>query len=127
MTDELETDLQLSGSPILTLTASFGDAEANISAILVDYGFVPEIVTKGWVDPENWNSIEIPETIVANEPYTLTWDMQPKGYTFKKGHRIGLVLIGSDQYFTLKPAKDTTITVTPGLSKLILPLVGTEL
>ena len=127
MTDELESDLHLSGSPILTLSASFDGAEANLSALLVDYGgVIPEVVTKGWVDPENWNSIEIPETIVAGEQYTLTWDMQPNAYKFKKGHRIGLVLIGTDQYFTEKPAKDVTITVTPALSELTLPLFGEE-
>ncbi|MFS0689450.1 CocE/NonD family hydrolase [Sporosarcina sp. 179-K 8C2 HS] len=127
MTDELESDLLLSGAPILTLAASFDAPEANLSALLVDYGgIIPEVVTKGWIDPENWNSIETPEPIVAGEQYTLTWDMQPKAYTFKKGHRIGLVLIGTDRYYTENPTSEVTITVTPALSELALPLVKEE-
>jgi X-Pro dipeptidyl-peptidase len=127
MTDELEADVQLSGSPIVTLTASFDEAEANLSALLVDYGgVIPEVVTRGWIDPENWNSIETPEPIVAGEQYTLTWDMQPKAYKFKKGHRIGLVLIGTDQYYTYVRAKDATITITPAVSELTLPLIVEE-
>lgn len=126
LTEELENDLHISGTPIITLTASFDDPEANLSAILVDYGFRTEVVSRGWIDPENWNSIENPEPIIADEQYLLTWDMQPKAYKFKKGHRIGLVLIGTDQHFTGKPAKDATITVIPELSEITLPLVGSK-
>ncbi|QTD40017.1 CocE/NonD family hydrolase [Sporosarcina sp. Te-1] len=124
MTEELESDFQLSGSPEITITASFTDMDAVLSAILVDYSVIPEVVTKGWMNPESRNSIEILEPIVPGESYTLTWNMQPKVYTFQKGHRIGLVIIGSDEHFTGIPAKDITITVQPGLSELVLPVMS---
>lgn len=124
LTDELEADLYMSGSPIITLTTSFDGDTVNLSALLVDYGFRTEVVTRGWIDPKNRNSIEIPEPIEVHEQYSITWDMQPKAYTFKKGNRIGLILIGSDQHFTDLPEQETTITVTPGLSKLSLPFIS---
>lgn len=124
MTEELESDFQLSGSPEITITASFNDMDAVLSAILVDYSVIPEVVTKGWMNPESRDSIEVLKPIVPGESYTLTWDMQPKVYTFQKGHRIGLVIIGSDEHFTEMPAKDITITVQPGRSKLLLPAMS---
>jgi len=124
MTEELESDFQLSGSPEITITASFTDMDAVLSAILVDYSIIPEVVTKGWMNPESRNSIEVLEPIIPGESYTLTWDMQPKVYTFQKGHRIGFVIIGSDEHFTEMPAKDVTITVQPGQSELILPTIS---
>ncbi|MBB4824642.1 X-Pro dipeptidyl-peptidase [Sporosarcina luteola] len=123
MTEELKSDFHLSGSPEITVTASFNGNDAVLSAILVDYSVIPEIVTKGWMNPESRNSIEQLEPIVPNEPYTLTWDMQPKVYTFQKGHRIGLVLIGTDEHFTDITVEDITITVMPELSELSLPLI----
>ncbi|WP_240511934.1 Xaa-Pro dipeptidyl-peptidase [Paludifilum halophilum] len=82
-----------------------------------------EIVTRGWMDPQNRQSASRSKPVVPGREYSFRWDMQAEDYVFKPGHRIGIVLIASDHDYTLRPSGGTTITVTPGQSRITLPIV----
>jgi X-Pro dipeptidyl-peptidase len=43
---------------------------------------------------------------------------------FPAGHRIGVVIMSSDQEYTLLPLGGTQLTVSPAASELTLPIVG---
>lgn len=124
-TESLKSDIRLSGTPTVTVTASFERPYANLAALLIDYGNeTPQLVTRGWITPQYRNANKGREDVDPSEVYSISWEMMPNSYVFKNGHQIGLVLISTDPDFTFHPASNLTTTVTPGLSELILPLVG---
>jgi X-Pro dipeptidyl-peptidase len=82
-----------------------------------------KIVTRGWLDVRNRHRADRTEPLRAGRDYTFAWDFQPTDYLFKKGHRLGLVIISTDYDYTLRYPPGTKITVSPGHSSLRLPVV----
>ncbi|WP_372508862.1 Xaa-Pro dipeptidyl-peptidase [Pseudalkalibacillus decolorationis] len=125
LTPELTEATRISGTPEVSIRANIDRRVANLTALLVDYGGeTPEIVTRGWMDPQNLKSSKRSKALTPNREYTFSWNMQPDDYVFKKGHRIGVVFIASDYFYTLRPEAGTEITLTPTRSKITLPIVG---
>jgi X-Pro dipeptidyl-peptidase len=161
-TGELPADVRISGTPTVSVRASFKNgASPYLTALLVDYGTdvrpngsllstgqtycygqgVPgdtgcttlrvlgtattpyKIVTRGWLDVRNRHRQDKTEPLRPGKEYTFSWDFQPTDYLFKKGHRLGLVIISTDYDYTLRYPPGTEITVSPGHSSLRLPLV----
>lgn len=83
-----------------------------------------EVVTRGWTDPQNRVSDASSLPVRPGTTYRLAFDLQPEDYVFAPGHRIGVVLLSSDNEYTQRPAPGTTLTVTPWRSAITLPLVG---
>lgn len=118
----LQKDTRISGTPKISITGNIDRSVSNLTALLVDYGGAkPEVVTRGWMDPQNVKSIENSTAIQPGKDYTFTWDMQPDDYVFKAGHQIGVVLIASDYDYTIRPKAGTKLTVK--LSEVTLPIV----
>jgi len=82
-----------------------------------------KIVTRGWLDVRNRHRPDRTEPIRPGKEYTFTWDFQPQDYVFKKGHRIGVVIISTDHDYTLRYPAGTEVTVAPGHSSVKLPIV----
>nr|WP_082236010.1 Xaa-Pro dipeptidyl-peptidase [Halobacillus massiliensis] len=125
-TEELMMPARLSGTPEMSIRASIDKPAANLTALLVDYA--PdgsfEIVTRGWLDPQNRHSVSKSHRLTPGKEYKFNWGMQPDDYIFEKQHRIGVVVMGSDYNYTIRPEAGTKITVDPVRSKLVLPIVG---
>ncbi|PGM50999.1 Xaa-Pro dipeptidyl-peptidase [Bacillus cereus] len=118
----LQKDIRISGTPKISFKGNIDRSVSNLTALLVDYGGAkPEIVTRGWMDPQNLNNINNSTVIQPGKDYTFTWDMQPDDYVFKEGHQIGVVLIASDYDYTIRPKAGTKLTVK--LSEVTLPIV----
>ncbi|MFG1707242.1 Xaa-Pro dipeptidyl-peptidase [Nonomuraea sp. M3C6] len=81
-----------------------------------------KIVTRGWLDVRNRHRPDKTEPLRAGKEYDFAWDFQPTDYVFKKGHRLGLVIISTDYDYTLRYPPGTKITVSPGHSSLRLPV-----
>ncbi|MEI4804562.1 Xaa-Pro dipeptidyl-peptidase, partial [Bacillus sp. FJAT-51639] len=119
---KLEKEMRISGTPKISFKGSIDRPVSNLTALLVDYGGAkPEIVTRGWMDPQNLNGKEQSTPIIPGKDYTFTWDMQPDDYVFQAGHQIGVVLIASDYDYTIRPKAGTKLTVK--LSEVTLPIV----
>jgi X-Pro dipeptidyl-peptidase len=133
-TDVLSSPVHISGTPSVSLCLSFSKPAAVVSAMLVDYRAdgSRRIITRGWIDPQNRDSIWFSSPIVASplKQYEIRFDLMPHDYEFQAGSRIGLVLLSSDWegepplIFTLRPPPGTEITVDTAASKLTLPVVG---
>ncbi|MFG1941859.1 Xaa-Pro dipeptidyl-peptidase [Nonomuraea sp. NPDC048826] len=82
-----------------------------------------KIVSRGWLDVRNRHRDDRSEPVRAGKEYTFTWDFQPQDYLFKKGHRIGVVIISTDYDYTLRYPAGTEVTLSPGLSWVQLPVV----
>lgn len=123
LTPILTRPMRLSGFPQLLIQASVDQRAANLTAMLVDYG--PNgatIVTRGWMDACNVDSIWQSKALEPGHSYLFEWDMEPHEYTFENGHQIGLVLMSSDYEYTIRPKTNVGITVYYGKSHVILPL-----
>ncbi|SDK22472.1 X-Pro dipeptidyl-peptidase [Nonomuraea maritima] len=86
-----------------------------------------KIVTRGWLDVRNRNRADRTEALRPGKDYKFTWDFQPTDYTFKKGHRLGLVILSTDYDYTLRYPAGTEITVSPKHSELKLPVSNGKL
>ena len=124
----LSRDVRISGTPWVSLRMSIDNrSAANLTAVLVDYGpsgQAPLMVTRGWMDPQNRNSLWRSDRVRQGKEYRFRWDLQPDDYVFKAGHRIGLVVVSTDFDYTLRPLPGTQLTLDPDHSTVTLPVVG---
>jgi X-Pro dipeptidyl-peptidase len=128
----LTAPLHFSGTPSVRLALSFGRPSAVVSALLIDYRAdgTRRIITRGWTDPQNRESLWYTSAIVPGTSYDIRFDLMPHDYEFQPGSRIGLVVLGSDWegdpplIFTRRPPPGTEITLDTAASKLTLPVVG---
>ncbi|QGV81170.1 Xaa-Pro dipeptidyl-peptidase [Streptomyces ficellus] len=81
-----------------------------------------KIVTRGWLDVRNRDSLRWQSPVVEGREYRLTWEMQPQDYVFKKGHRLGVVLISTDHDYTLRHPVGTRVTTRSGSGSVTLPV-----
>ena len=82
------------------------------------------IITRGWADPQNHESIWESKPLEPDTFYELEFDLQPDDQIIPKGQKIGLMIFSSDQEFTLWPDPGTELTVDLGATTLNLPVVG---
>jgi X-Pro dipeptidyl-peptidase len=131
-TEALTQPVHISGTPWVSLELSFDKPAAVVSAMLVDYKAdgTRRIVTRGWIDPQNRESIWRTTPVKVGKDYRIKFGLMPHDYEFQAGSKIGLVLLSSDWegdpplIFTLRPPPGTQIAVNPVTSKLFLPVVG---
>jgi X-Pro dipeptidyl-peptidase len=99
---------------------------ANLTAVLVDYGpgGGASMVKRGWMDPQNRNSLTRSDRVEPGERYTMGLDLQPDDHVFAAGHRIGLVVVSTDHDYAIRPKPGTQLTLVPGQSEISLPVVG---
>ncbi len=123
-TKPLTKKVRLSGTPEISITAKLDKPAANLTALLVRYGpDKTEIITRGWMDPQNLKGASKSSALKIGKDYKFEWEMQPDDYIFQKGDRIGLVLLSSDHDYTIRPKAGTTININPDKSHIELPLV----
>ena len=125
-TKPLTKNVRLSGTPEVSITANLDKPAANLTALLVRYGEdKTEIITRGWMDPQNIKGSSKSSALKVGKDYKFTWYMQPDDYIFQKGDRIGLVILSSDYDYTIRPKAGTTININIKQSHIDLPLVYT--
>jgi X-Pro dipeptidyl-peptidase len=125
-TPAIAAPVHVSGVPEVSLRLSFSAPAAIVSAMLIDYraSGAPVIISRGWADPQNRESIARTVPIEPGVPYTISFELQPHDYIFAAGSRIGLMVLSSDRLFTLRPPPGTRLTLHPAESALTLPVVG---
>lgn len=127
----LENDIRISGTPKVTIRLSSSKAAANLSVWLVSLPWNDEkrapvyenIITRGWADPQNRNSLSKSEPLQAGEFYDVSFDLMPDDQVIKKGQQIGLMIFSSDKEFTLWPKPGTELTIDLNSTTLTLPVV----
>jgi hypothetical protein len=122
----LSRDVRISGVPWLSLDMASSKPKANLTGVLVDYApdGTATILTRGWLDPENRDSAAVTEPVTPGTFYRLRFDMQPKDSVITAGHRIGVMVLSSDNEATIRPAPGTQLTMDLARSSVYLPVVG---
>jgi len=130
VTPELSKPVHLSGTARLQVRLASSKPAANLSVWLVSLPWTrtrkpnPNIITRGWADPQNHRSLTESEPLVPGRFYELDFTLQPDDQIIPVGQRIGLMIFSSDRDFTLWPEKGTELTVDLGATSLELPVVG---
>ena len=83
------------------------------------------IVARGWMDSEHRTSLTRQSPTTPGRYYGITWQTLPQDYTFKAGHRLALVLGGTEYYYDNNDATPTGTQVTIDLagSSITIPVV----
>ena len=132
LTPELTEDIHISGVPKVKIRVASSKPEANLSVWLVSLPWdedgntvlTDNLITRGWADPQNRNSLTESEPLEPGEFVTLTFDLQPDDQIIRAGQQIGLLIFSSDKEFTLHPTPGTELTVDLDNTSISLPVVG---
>ena len=131
LTPELQEAVHLSGEASITIRVASDKPATNLSVWLVSLPWVEGrrssrggVITRGWADPQNHQSLTESEPLVPGAFYELTFDLQPDDQIIPAGQQIGLMIFSSDREFTLWPPPGTAMTVDLDATSLRLPVVG---
>ncbi len=118
----LTTDTRMTGSARLSLTLSVNRDHAHLTPLLVDVGpdGTTKTVSRGFLNLQYRNGLATAEPIPPNEPIKATVTFKPQDQTFETGHRIGVIVQGSNTVWAVPDDPGATYTVTR--SALALPL-----
>ena len=84
------------------------------------------MITRGWADPQNYQSLTESEPLEPGRFYEMQFDLQPDDQIIPAGQQIGLMIFSSDRDFTLWPTPGTEVTVDLDATSINLPIVGGE-
>ncbi|MFE2677151.1 Xaa-Pro dipeptidyl-peptidase [Streptomyces hygroscopicus] len=86
-----------------------------------------EVISRGWMDAQNRHSVTTPEPLIPGRSYRIAYRTLPDDYEIKPGHRLGLVLGGTDADFLyFEDATGATVTVDLGGSRVTVPVTAAE-
>jgi X-Pro dipeptidyl-peptidase len=132
--NELSEAIHLSGTARITIRVGASKPAANLSVWLVALPWEPganaaatertNVITRGWADPQNDQSLSRGTPLRPGELRTLTFALQPDDQIIPAGKRIALMVMSSDRDFTLWPAPGTELTLDVDGTSLTLPVVG---
>ncbi len=132
VTPTLKEDLHISGIPKISVKLSSSKPAANLSVWLVSLPWTEgrntqitdNIITRGWADPQNHQSITKSKPLVPNKFYEVSFDLMPDDQIIPAGQQIGLMIFSSDKEFTLWPKPGTELTIDLDATTITLPVVG---
>ena len=132
VTPNLEKDVHISGEAEVTIKMSSNKPAANLSVWLVSLPWkegrgtkiTDNIISRGWADPQNHESIENGKELIPGEFYEVKFKLMPDDQIIPAGQQIGLMIFSSDREYTLWPNPGTELTVDLQGTKLVLPIVG---
>ena len=82
------------------------------------------VVARGFLDAQNHSSLSQPSPLTPGTYYSVSWGTLPQDYTFKAGHRLALILTGTDTDVVGDTATGASVTVDLAGSSVTLPVVG---
>ena len=80
------------------------------------------VISRGWLNAQNRTNIWNKEEIRENQFYEYKIEMIPTDYIIRKGHRLGLILYGTDAEATLRPFVKIRIKIKEATIDTQIPL-----
>ncbi|WP_397545419.1 Xaa-Pro dipeptidyl-peptidase [Saccharopolyspora gloriosae] len=98
--------------------ACYLDTEATKTD--VDY----QIISRGWADLANHESLEHESPLTPGDPYEMTFRLATTDHVIPAGHRLGLIVAGTDAAFINAPAQPGRVDLGLAGTSVSLPIVG---
>ena len=125
-------DVHISGEVEVTIKLSSNKSAANLSVWLVSLPWksgrgtkiTDNIVTRGWADPQNHQSMTESEPLIPGEFYEVNFRLQPDDQIIPAGQQLGLMIFSSDKEYTLLPMPGTELKIDLQGTSMSLPIVG---
>lgn len=120
----LTVDTRLSGFASASVRMALGQDAANLSLAILDLPptGAPELVTMGFADPQNRNSLWRTDPITPGRWLTVPLDFEATEHVFPAGHRLAVTVLQTEHDFTIRPPAGNTMTVDTAYSTVRLPL-----
>ncbi|WP_433226463.1 Xaa-Pro dipeptidyl-peptidase [Actinomadura formosensis] len=83
------------------------------------------VVARGWLDAQNDRSLSHPTPLEPGRAYTVRWETLSQEYLLKKGHRLALVLAGTDADYNTETPTGAQVTLDLRGTSITVPVVGT--
>ncbi|MFB4314637.1 Xaa-Pro dipeptidyl-peptidase [Actinomadura sp. 21ATH] len=81
------------------------------------------VVGRGWLDAQNHASLSDPRPLRPGEYYGVRWETLSQEYVVKKGHRLALIIAGTDADYTTETPTGAQVTVDLAGSSVRVPVV----
>jgi len=132
VTPTLSDAIHLSGTAEISIKLASNKPAANLSVWLVSLPWTEKrnpkitdnLITRGWADPQNYQSLTESEPLEPGKFYEMTFNLQPDDQIIPKGQQIGLLIFSSDRDFTIRPDPGTELTIDLDGTMITLPVVG---
>jgi len=120
--EPLAADTRMTGAARLELSLSVDRDHAQLAPLLVDVApdGTTRTVSRGFLNLQYRTGLAAAEPIPPNQPIQATVTFKPQDQLFEAGHRIGVIVQGSNTVWALPDDPGATYTV--GASALELPL-----
>ncbi|MEU8343915.1 Xaa-Pro dipeptidyl-peptidase [Spirillospora sp. NPDC048832] len=84
------------------------------------------VIARGWLDAQNAQSLSRPKPLKPGRYHTVRWETLSQEYLLKKGHRLALVLAGTDADYNTETPTGAQVTVDLRGSSVSIPVVAAE-
>ncbi len=120
--EPLSEDTRMTGAARLRLSLSVDRDHAHLAPVLVDVApdGTTKTVSRGFLNLQYRNGLAQAEPIPPGEPIRATVTFKPQDQTFEAGHRIGVILQGSNTVWAIPDDPGAGYTVSS--ARLLLPL-----
>ncbi|MGF1236151.1 Xaa-Pro dipeptidyl-peptidase [Streptomyces sp. 2-6] len=82
------------------------------------------VVSRGWADLGDWAGDGKGRPLTPGKAYTITLDLAATDHVVPKGHRLALIVAGTDKDLIDPPSSTPTLTVDLSRTSAKVPLVG---
>ncbi|MFF5263662.1 Xaa-Pro dipeptidyl-peptidase [Actinomadura viridis] len=82
------------------------------------------VVGRGWLDAQNRTSLSSPTPLTPGRYYDVRWQTLSQEYVLKKGHRLALIVAGTDADYTTETPTGAQVTVDLAGSSVSVPVVA---
>jgi X-Pro dipeptidyl-peptidase len=120
-----------SGEGIQTLTTEScwgedrpGDDACYRDTVATSANVDAEVISRGWADLANYSSLSQPRPLTPGQKYTITFRLSAIDHVIPQGHRLALVIAGTDSSMIVAPSQLPQVSVHLAETSVQLPLVG---
>jgi X-Pro dipeptidyl-peptidase len=124
-------DFEASGEGITTLAtrSCWGESTSGDSACYLDTAADTEnvdytIFSRGWADLGHYATSLTGVALTPGKPYTITIQLAASDHVVPAGHRLALIVAGTDDGLIVAPDSTPKVTLDLAHSSASLPLVG---
>ena len=118
-------DRRMTGSARLVTTMKLNRDHGHLTPLLVDVApdGTTEVVSRGFLNLLYRNGLSRWQAVPENQPFQARVTFKPQDQIFRAGHRIGVLVQGSNTVWAVPDDPGATYTLDLGRSNLVAPLM----